>query len=111
VQATTVIRGDQPVHWGIQVLRSGVLIAGGTGTLTTKVCIGSIEYIKGDRRVYMEWDLTGAGGKGAGTAIVQLGPNNTRCQVTDKDISNNTCTAWAIPPATAIEESGKQKQH
>jgi hypothetical protein len=74
---------------------NGVLIASGRGTLTTKVCIGSIEHVKGDRRVYMEWDTSGAGGKGAGTAIVQLGPNNTRCQITDKNMQNNTCTAPA----------------
>jgi HYR domain/FG-GAP-like repeat len=73
-------------------LCSGVLVSTGRGTLNTKGCIGSIEHNKGDRRVYIEWDTTAAGGKGAGTAIVQVGPNNTRCQITDKDMSNNACT-------------------
>ncbi len=79
-----------------QFFCNGVLIASGTGTPTVKACIGSIDDVKGDRRVHIEWDLTAVGGKGAGTAIVQVGPNNTKCQVTDKDMSNNAC---AVPPA------------
>ncbi|HJZ68448.1 MAG TPA: hypothetical protein VKF81_10035, partial [Blastocatellia bacterium] len=72
-------------------LCNGVPIASGTGTLNVKACLGSIEDQKGDRRVYMEWDFTAGGGNGAGTAIVQLGPNNTKCQVIDKNIRNNAC--------------------
>jgi len=72
-------------------LCNGVAIASGTGTLNVKACVGSIEDQKGDRRVYMEWDFTAVGGKGAGTAIMQLGPNNTKCQITDKDMTNNNC--------------------
>ena len=71
---------------------NGVQIASGTGTPTVRGCLGSIDDLKGDRRVHLEWDLTGAGGKGAGTAIVQLG-GSTKCQVTDKDMSNNACPA------------------
>jgi len=71
---------------------NGVPIANGKGTLNAKACIGSIEHNKGDRRVYIEWDTAGQGGKGAGTAIVQLGPNNTKCQITDKSMSNNGCS-------------------
>jgi len=71
---------------------NGVPIASGTGTLNVKGCQGSVLHVKGDRRVYMEWD-TAAEGKGKGTAIVQVGVNNTRCQITDKSMNNNTCTA------------------
>jgi hypothetical protein len=85
---------------------NGVLIASGRGTLNAKACIGSIEHNKGDRRVYMEWDTTAAGGKGAGTAIVQLGVNNTRCQITDKNMSNNTCSA--PPPVTSPRDRNEQ---
>jgi len=67
----------------------GALIASGRGTLTPSGLAGSIEHNKGDRRVFIQWDLAAAGGKGSGTAIVQLGPNNTKCQVTDKDMSNS----------------------
>jgi hypothetical protein len=72
---------------------NGVLIAGGRGTLNVKGCEGTIEHNKGDRRVLISWDTTAAGGKGSGTAIVQVGVNNTKCQITDKDMSNNTCAA------------------
>jgi HYR domain len=72
---------------------NGVLIAGGKGTLTVKGCEGTIEHPKGDRRVLIAWDTTANGGKGAGTASVQVPVNNTRCQITDKDMSNNTCAA------------------
>jgi hypothetical protein len=78
-----------------QFFCNGALIASGTGTPTVKACLGTIDDAKGDRRVHIEWDLTAVGGKGAGTAILQLGPNNTKCQVTDKDMSNNTCTVPA----------------
>src|SRR5438128_11331544 len=65
---------------------NGVLIASGTGTLNVKGCEGTIEHNKGDRRVLISWDTTANGGKGAGTAIVQVGVNNTRCQITDKNM-------------------------
>jgi hypothetical protein len=53
--------------------------------------------------VQINWD-TSAEGTGAGTAILQLGPNNTRCQITDKNMSNNTCTA---PPPVVSPVEGK----
>jgi hypothetical protein len=81
---------------------NGVQVASGRGKLITRGCIGTIEDIKGDRRIYIEWDLT-AGGKGAGTAIAQVGPNNTRCQITDKNMSNNPC----LVPPPIMSPSGK----
>jgi hypothetical protein len=70
---------------------NGMLIASGRGTPTVKGCEGTIEHNKGDRRVLISWDTTANAGKGSGTAIVQVGVNNTRCQITDKDMSNNAC--------------------
>src|SRR5262249_17355915 len=72
---------------------NGVLIASGRGTLNVKGCEGTIEHVKGDRRVLISWDTTRNSGKGAGTAIAKLGPNTTKCQITDKDMSNNNCAA------------------
>ena len=88
---------------------NGVLIAGGRGTLNAKACEGTIEHNKGDRRVLIVWDTTANGGKGAGTAIVQVGVNNTRCQITDKDMQNNTCTAPApvMAPGTGKPKKGQ----
>jgi hypothetical protein len=88
---------------GYSFFCNGVEIASGNGTLNSKGCEGTIEHNKGDRRVLISWDTTGNGGKGAGTAIVQVGVNNTRCQITDKNMSNNTCTAAALVVAPARE--------
>jgi HYR domain len=85
---------------------NGVLIASGRGTLNAKGCEGTIEHNKGDRRVLIVWDTTANGGKGAGTAIVQLGPNNTRCQITDKNMSNNTCA----PAMGPVVVPGRDRQ-
>src|SRR5262249_483878 len=82
---------------------NGVEIASGTGTLNAKGCQGTILHVKGDRRVETGWD-TAAEGKGKGTAIVQLGVNNTKCQITDKTMNNDTCTA---PPVVVSPVEGK----
>jgi HYR domain len=90
---------------GYSFFCNGVQIASGNGTLNSKGCEGTIEHNKGDRRVLISWDMTANGGKGAGTAIVQVGVNNTRCQLTDKDMTNNTCRAAAqiAPPGRERE--------
>ncbi|HJZ68439.1 MAG TPA: hypothetical protein VKF81_09990, partial [Blastocatellia bacterium] len=83
---------------------NSVEIASGTGTLNAKGCQGTILHVKGDRRVEIGWD-TAAQGKGAGTAIVQLGGvNKTRCQITDKTMNDDTCTA---PPVVVSPVEGK----
>jgi hypothetical protein len=84
---------------------NGFQIASGNGTLNSKGCEGTIEHNKGDRRVFIQWDTTANGGKGAGTATVQIPVNNTKCAITDKDMSNITCTAPApvSPPGRERE--------
>src|SRR5207247_195049 len=62
----------------------GVTIATGRGVLTTRGCIGTIDHVKGNRRVHIEWDTSANTNAGAGTAIVQVSPNKTICQITDK---------------------------
>jgi hypothetical protein len=76
----------------------GVLVATGKGTLTTRGCIGSIDDAKGARRVHIQWD-TAANGVGEGTAIVQVSPNKTVCQITDMRMIDNTCSCSSAPPA------------
>jgi hypothetical protein len=83
---------------------NGSPLASGQGTLTTRACIGSIDHTKGDRRVHIQWDTTAAGGRGSGTAIVQVGPNKTVCQITDKNMSNNTCSAQTQAPKGKVGE-------
>jgi hypothetical protein len=79
---------------------SGSPVASGTGTLTTRGGIGSIEQNKGDRRLLIQWDTTAQGGKGAGTATLMKVGGKITCQITDRDMSNNTCTA----PQTSAPE-------
>jgi hypothetical protein len=85
---------------------NGVLVASGRAALNIKGCAGTIEHIKGDRRVLIVWDTTANGGKGAGTATLQLPVNNTKCAITDKDMSNNTCSAPA--PEVAPEREHRR---
>lgn len=70
---------------------SGVSIASGTGVLSLRGCIGSIDFSKGDRRVHIQWDTSAFNGTGAGTAIVQNAVNKTVCQITDRKMAGNSC--------------------
>lgn len=85
----------------------GAQVASGKGILNIRGCTGSIEHNKGDRRILIRWDTAAQGANGAGTAIVQVGPNNTKCQIEDKSMINNTCTA----PVPAAVEVGKPNKH
>jgi len=87
-----------PTTGGYSFFCNGVQVASGRGTVTARGCMGTIEHNKADRRILIQWDTTAQGGKGAGTAIVQVGPNNTKCQITDKDMTNNTCNGFQPPP-------------
>jgi hypothetical protein len=76
----------------------GVPIASGRGTATTRGCIGSIDASKGDRQVHIQWDTSANNGAGEGTAYVQKLSNKTICQITDRNLSNNTCQCSSAPP-------------
>jgi hypothetical protein len=76
----------------------GVIIASGRGTLTTRGCIGSIDSSKGDRQVHLQWDTSANNNLGEGTAYVRKLSNKIVCQITDKNMSNNTCQCSAAPP-------------
>lgn len=69
----------------------GVLIASGRGSLTTKGSIGSIDHIKGDRTVHIQWDSSTNNNRGAGSAIVQTGPKRIVCQITDSKMLGDSC--------------------
>jgi HYR domain len=88
----------------------GVPIASGRGTLTTRGCIGTIDHIKGNRKVHIEWDTAANNNAGAGTAYVQKGPSGSVvCQITDKNMSNNTCQCSGPPPAAAPKKPPKER--
>ncbi|MFY9555523.1 MAG: HYR domain-containing protein, partial [Blastocatellia bacterium] len=71
---------------------NGVVIATGIGVLNIKGCQGTINDQKGDRRVQITFNTSAKNGRGAGTAFVAVGPNVPRCSITDKNMSDNTCT-------------------
>jgi len=78
----------------------GVPIASGRGTLTTRACIGTIDQIKADRQIHIQWDTAANNSLGAGTAFVQKSTSGKIvCQITDKNMSNNTCQCSNGPSA------------
>jgi ribosomal protein S11 len=48
--------------------------------------------------VHIQWDTAANNSTGAGTAYVQKLSNKTICQITDKNMSNNTCQCSGPPP-------------
>jgi hypothetical protein len=87
----------------------GVPIASGRGTLTTRGCIGSIDATKGDRQVHIQWDTSANSGLGAGTAYVQKLNNKVVCQITDRNMSNNTCQCSNPPPPMNPKKPPKER--
>jgi FG-GAP repeat len=87
----------------------GVPIASGRGILTTHGCIGSIDNSKGDRQVHIQWDTSANNGLGEGTAYVQKLSNKIVCQITDKNMSNNTCQCSAAPPPGSPRKPPKER--
>ncbi|MFY9574682.1 MAG: HYR domain-containing protein, partial [Blastocatellia bacterium] len=75
---------------------NGAVVATGTGVLTIKGCIGTIDDLKGDRKVHIGFDTSARGNKGSGTAFLAIGgSSNPKCAITDKNMSNNTCACPA----------------
>jgi hypothetical protein len=87
----------------------GVTIASGTGTLTTRGCIGSIDSSKGDRQVHIQWDTAANSNNGAGTAFVRKLSNKIVCQITDKNMSNNTCQCSIPTPPDSPTKPPKER--
>jgi hypothetical protein len=84
---------------------NGVPIAGGRGILNVGGCLGSIDQTKGDRRVHIEWDASANGNAGTGFATVKKSAGSTVCQITDKQLTNNSCQCSTAPPAIIIAPS------
>jgi hypothetical protein len=80
---------------------NGALIASGRGILGTNGCTGSIDQTKGDRRVHIEWDASAHGNTGIGSAYVKSS-TNVMCQITDKQLTNNSCQCSTQSPPTII---------
>ncbi len=87
----------------------GVPIASGRGILTTHGCIGTIDAGKGDRQVHIQWDTSANNGLGEGTAYVQKLSNKTICQITDKNMANNSCQCSSPAPPASPRKPPKQR--
>jgi len=59
----------------------------GTGKITKKGSLITLEHIATDRRVLIKLD----GSAKAGTASLQAPPGRVVCTITDKNTTNNTC--------------------
>jgi len=87
----------------------GVPIASGTGTITTRGNISTIDGTKGDRQVHIEWDFSANNGVGAGVAYVQKLSNKFICQISDRNMSNNNCQCVAtVAPVDPKKPSNRR---
>jgi uncharacterized delta-60 repeat protein len=76
---------------------NGSLLATGTGVLTIRGCIGTIDHLKGNRKVHIEFDFSANNGRGKGTAALFLdGSSNPKCKITDMSMAGNVCSCPAI---------------
>jgi hypothetical protein len=79
--------------------QNGVPLASGRGTLTVHGCNFQVDHIKGDRKVHIQGDTSGAGGLGAGTAYIQKTGGGFVVQITDRKMTDDVCTcAPGLPP-------------
>ena len=82
----------------------GVQIASGRGNLTVRGCQFGIEHVKGDRRVHIGGDTSANNGLGGGTAFIQKANGHMVTQITDRNLTNNTCQCSSVPPPTNPRE-------
>jgi hypothetical protein len=84
---------------------NGQLVATGRGTLTLRGCIGTIDDLKGSRKVHIEFDFSAANGAGKGTAAIFInGSTNPVCKITDQNMANNTCVCPSAPPQQVVSK-------
>jgi hypothetical protein len=71
----------------------GLLLATGRGVLTIRACVGTIDQLKGDRKVHIEFDFSANNGRGKGTAAIFFGGStNPKCKITDMSMTGNVCS-------------------
>jgi hypothetical protein len=67
----------------------------GVGLVSKKGCVLTIQHNAPDRRVLIQAEFTSR----KGTASLQYPAGTTRGTITDRDLSNNSCTCTASPQA------------
>jgi hypothetical protein len=81
---------------------NGVFVAGGRGVVNLRGCQGTVEDNKGDRKVEIRFDTSVDGNRGNGSATIKIS-QLIRCQITDLNMSNNTCVCSNNPPAGRVD--------
>jgi hypothetical protein len=88
----------------------GAQIASGRGNLTVRACQFDIDNTKGNRKVHIHGDMAAANGNGAGSAFIQKTTGQMIILITDKNMSNNSCSCSSIPPPTNPREPDPGKR-
>jgi hypothetical protein len=85
-----------PFTGAYQFCCNGLVVASGTGTLSVKGCVVTIQHNPGTYRVNIQADTTVK----KGNAGIQKPPGVMKCTILDRNITNNTCAcpAAAAPP-------------
>ena len=79
--------------------QNGVPLASGTGTLVMNGCNFQVDHTKGDRRVHIQGDTSANEGMGTGSAYIKKLTGGFVVQITDRLLSNNSCTCSpGVPP-------------
>jgi autotransporter-associated beta strand protein len=82
--------------------QNGVTIASRTGTLVVHGCNFQVDDTKGDRKVHIQGDTSANSGAGSGTAYIQKAGGGFVAQITDRRMSDDTCTCSPPqPPASS----------
>jgi hypothetical protein len=88
----------------------GAQIASGRGNLTVRACQFDIDNTKGNRKVHIHGDMAAANGNGAGSAFIQKTTGQMIILITDKNMSNNSCSCSSVPPPTNPREPDPGKR-
>jgi hypothetical protein len=85
-----------PFTGAYQFCCNGTVVASGTGTLSVKGCVVSIQHYPNNYRVNIKADTAVK----TGSATIQMPPGVVKCTIGDRNITNNTCTCPAaiVPP-------------
>jgi hypothetical protein len=88
----------------------GVQRASGRGNLTVRGCEFDIDSTKGNRKVHIHGDTAAANGNGTGTAFIQKTSGQMVIQITDRNLTNNTCQCSSAPPQALPRDPDPEKR-
>ncbi len=71
---------------------NGTVLASGIGTISRRGCEFTIQHNTPDRRVLIKVNFA----TGKGTASIQSPPGQTRCTITDRNVSDNSCQCGGV---------------